>query len=146
MKATIMVVDDDSMFRDLLTYGLENGGYDVVTATNGADAASILEKSRPDALIVDMMMPVMDGLRFLEWLKEKARLEIPTLLLTCLDDRALFVQALVAGAEEVILKPVGLDVLLGKLRSILGGEKGADGAPEAEDREGDHASDLLPGL
>jgi len=146
VNATIMVVDDDPMFRDLLTYGLEKSGYDVVTATNGADAASILEKTRPDVLIVDMMMPVMDGLRFLEWLKDKARLEIPTMLLTCLDDRALFVQALVTGAEEVILKPVGLEVLLEKLRSILGGEKGAEEASEAEDREGDHASDLLPEL
>lgn len=138
-----MVVDDDSMFRDLLTYGLEEDGYDVVTATNGADAASILEKTRPDVLIVDMMMPVMDGLRFLEWLKEKARLEIPTLLLTCIDDRALFVEALVAGAEEVILKPVGLDILLEKLRLILGGEMEAGGAPEAEVREEDHDPDLV---
>ena len=139
-----MVVDDDSMFRDLLTYGLEHNGYEVVTATNGADAAAILEKSRPDAMIVDMMMPVMDGLKLLVWLKEKAKLEIPTLLLTCLDDRALFVEALVAGAADVILKPATLDVLLEKLSSILSGEMGAGGPREAEDREEAHEPDRVP--
>ena len=146
MKATIMVVDDDSMFRDLLSFGLEREGYGVVTATNGADAASILEKTRPDVIIVDMMMPVMDGLRFLEWLKDKARLDIPTLLLTCLDDRALFVEALVAGAADVILKPVSLEVLLEKLSSILGGEMGADTCGEAEDREEAREPDLATEL
>ena len=146
MKATIMIVDDDSMFRDLLTYGLEHNGYEVMTATNGADAAAILQKSRPDAMIVDMMMPVMDGLRFLVWMKEKAKLQIPTLLLTCLDDRALFVDGLVAGAADVILKPVGLDVLLERLSSILSGERemGAGGPPEAEDKEDAHEPDLVP--
>ena len=144
MKATIMIVDDDFMFRDLLTYGLEHEGYEVVTAANGADAAAILEKSRPDAIIVDMMMPVMDGLTFLVWLKEKVRLQIPTLLLTCLDDRGLFVDGLVAGAADVILKPVGLDVVLESLSSILSGQMGADEPPEAEDREEAHEPDPVP--
>ena len=144
MKATIMVVDDDSMFRDLLTYGLEHDGYEVVTATNGSDATAILAKSRPDAIIVDMMMPVMDGLKFLVWLKEKTKLQIPTLLLTCLDDRALFVDGLVAGAADVILKPVGLDVILEKLSSILGGQMRAGGPPEAEDMEEAQETDLAP--
>ncbi len=144
MKATIMIVDDDSMFRDLLTYGLEHAEYAVVTATNGADAVAILEKVRPDAMIVDMMMPVMDGLKLLLWLKEKSKVQIPTLLLTCLDDRALFVDGLVAGAADVILKPVGLDVLLEKLSSILGGEMEAGEPPEAEDREEAPEPDPVP--
>ena len=139
-----MVVDDDSMFRDLLKYGLEHDGYEVVTATNGSDATAILAKSRPDAIIVDMMMPIMDGLKFLVWLKEKAKLQIPALLLTCLDDRALFVDGLVAGAADVILKPVGLDVLLERLSSILSGQMGAGGPPEAEDSEEAHEPDLVP--
>lgn len=138
-----MVVDDDPMFRDLLTYGLEQNGYRVVTAVNGADAASILEKNRPDIILLDMMMPVMDGIRFLEWLGEKAKLEIPTVLLTCIDDRALVVKALVAGAADVVLKPVGLDVLLEKLGSILSGEK-REQAREAEEEKGDLQPDLLP--
>ncbi len=139
-----MVVDDDVMFRDLLAYGLEHDGYEVVTATNGADAAAILQKMQPDAIIVDMMMPIMDGLKFLVWLKEKAKLQIPTLLLTCLDDRALFVDGLVAGAADVILKPVGLDVLLERLSSILSGQMGAGGPPEAEDSEEAHEPDPVP--
>ena len=139
-----MVVDDDAMFRDLLTYGLEHDGYEVVTATNGADAVAILEKVRPDGMIVDMMMPIMDGLKFLVWLKEKAKLQIPALLLTCLDDRALFVDGLVAGAADVILKPVGLDVLLERLSSILSGQMGAGGPPEAEDSEEAHEPDPVP--
>ncbi len=139
-----MIVDDDSMFRDLLTYGLEHDGYEVVTATNGADAAAILQKMQPDAIIVDMMMPIMDGLKFLVWLKEKAKLQIPALLLTCIDDRALFVDGLVAGAADVILKPVGLDILLERLSSILSGQMGAGGPPEAEDSEEAHEPDLVP--
>ena len=138
-----MVVDDDFMFRDLLIYGLEHAGYDVVSATNGADAAALLETTRPDVIIVDMMMPVMDGLSFLVWLKQKAKLQIPALLLTCIDDRGLFVDGLVAGASDVILKPVGLGVILEKLGSILSGEEGAVEPSSAEDKEEAHEPDLV---
>ena len=143
MKATIMVVDDDPMYVDLVTYGLERAGYETVAARNGADAAAVIENKRPDAILVDLLMPVMDGMKFLNWLREKAKLEIPTLMLTSLDDRALVVDALVAGAADVVLKPVSLETLLEKLSAMIGKPQSVEQAEAVEAREGAREGNLL---
>ncbi len=70
-------------------------------------------------IIVDMLMPLMDGLRFLHWLRQEAKLETPSLVLTSLDNRGLSVEALVAGATDVIVKPVSLPLLLKKLGALV---------------------------
>ena len=138
-----MVVDDDPMYVELLTYGLERAGYETVAARNGADAAAVIENKRPDAILVDLLMPVMDGMKFLTWLTEKAKLEIPTLILTSLDDRAFVVDALVAGAADVVLKPVSLETLLEKLSAILPKPQNVEPAGDVDAREGARERDLL---
>jgi len=81
-------------------------------------AADLLQNHTPDVLLVDMLMPVMDGLRFLHWLKNEAKLNIPTLVLTCLDGRSIAVDALVAGASDVLIKPITLEALVDKIATV----------------------------
>jgi len=114
----VMVIDDDQIYRELLSIALRGAGYETVSAENGAKALAMLEEAKPDALLVDMLMPVMDGLRFLHALRDEAKVTTPALVLTCMDSKAFVIDALLAGAKDVLTKPVDLDVLLGKLAAL----------------------------
>jgi CheY-like chemotaxis protein len=115
---TVLIVDDDPIYRQVLAMGLEAAGYRTVAAENGERAVEIVNEAPPDIILLDMLMPVMDGMQFLRWAKEKAPTRIPTLVLTCLDRRTVAVDALVAGAAEVLTKPFSLPALLKKLSTI----------------------------
>lgn len=117
-RKKILVVDDDVVFRELLTWGLKSAGYDALGADNGREAVPVIEKGTPDVIILDLLMPEMDGLRLLNWMKDEAQLSIPTLVLTGIEDRAFAVDALVAGATDVLVKPVELQTLLEKLERL----------------------------
>lgn len=132
---TILVVEDDAVYRDLLALGLGCEGYDIVTAENGARALNLVQESRPDAILLDLLMPVMDGLSFLRTIKEECSVPIPTLVLTCLEERSYAIEALVAGATDVLTKPVDLDDLLRRIETLLGDGAALEPAlpPGAED-------------
>ena len=117
-KQIVMIVEDDEIYRDLLVLGLNSEGYETIAAENGAAAIDLLGKKVPDVLLVDMLMPVMDGLRFLHWLKDDAKLSIPALVLSCLDGRSFVVDALIAGASDVLIKPVTLETLVDKISAL----------------------------
>lgn len=107
----VLVVDDDSSIRELLSTALEDDGYEVVPATNGQDALSVVERWRPDVIVLDLMMPVMDGWTFAKRLREIA--EIPIVVLSAANDLAR--HAKTVGAAEVVGKPFDLDQLLPKV-------------------------------
>ena len=115
----ILVIDDDPVYRELLCIALTGEGYGVMLAENGQAAKEILEREDVQIIILDLLMPFMDGLRFLNWLRQDARIEVPTLVLTSMDSRGLSVEALVAGATDVIVKPVSLPILLKKISAVL---------------------------
>ncbi len=117
-RKMVLVVDDDPVYRKVLSLGLDSAGYDVLAAENGKEAMRVLSDHKPDIVLLDMLMPVMDGLQFLRWMKEKAQPQIPTLVLTCLDRRSVFVEALVEGATDVITKPFDLTALLRRLSTL----------------------------
>ncbi|MBN1442319.1 MAG: response regulator [Planctomycetes bacterium] len=118
-KPQILVVDDDAVYRELLEMALEGRGYEILLAQDGSAACAILEREDPDLILLDMLMPRLDGIRFLEWLRQEARRDIPVLVNTCLDQREATVNALVAGATEVVVKPVSLPLLFQKLDDML---------------------------
>jgi DNA-binding response OmpR family regulator len=118
-KGTILIVEDDQVFRHLLAVGLTDAGYDVVSAEPGARAMELLASLRPHVILLDLLMPVMDGLRFLHCMKDASPPPIPTLVLTCLDDQSFAVAALLAGATDILLKPVNLDLLTTKISDLL---------------------------
>jgi CheY-like chemotaxis protein len=117
----ILVVDDDAVYRELLLRALSGIGYETAGAENGIRALSLVPAFRPDLILVDIRMPLMDGLRFLRRLREGEHRAVPAIVLTCVDSRTLALEALVAGANEVLLKPASLDLIGEKVESFCGG-------------------------
>jgi len=111
VQKRVLVVDDDPSIRELLSTALEDDGYEVMPAANGQDALSVCERWRPDVIVLDLMMPVMDGWTFAKRLRE--RHEIPIVVLSAATD--LQRHASTVGAAEVVGKPFDLDQLLPKV-------------------------------
>ena len=104
----VLVVDDDASIRELLTTALGEGGYEVVPATNGEDALAVRERWRPDVIVLDLMMPVMDGSTFAKRLRERD--DIPIVVLSAANDLERHAKSV--GAADVIGKPFDLDQLI----------------------------------
>jgi two-component system response regulator MprA len=115
---SVLVVDDDPVFRELLVLAFRTRGVEARGAANGAAALQAIGQARPDAVVLDLLMPVMDGLSFLRALKDREQSPVPVVVLTCLEERSHVVDALVAGASEVLTKPVALDELLAKVEAL----------------------------
>ena len=84
VQKRVLVVDDDASIRELLSTALEDDGYEVVPARNGEDALSVCERWRPDVIVLDLMMPVMDGWTFAKRLHETD--DIPIVVLSAAND------------------------------------------------------------
>ncbi len=113
----ILVVDDDQAVRDSLARSLKYSGDEVTTAADGVEALAKLAGFTPDAVIMDVMMPRLDGLEATRMLREGGN-DVPILILTArdaVDDR---VDGLDAGADDYMVKPFSLDELLARLRAL----------------------------
>jgi two-component system, OmpR family, response regulator MprA len=117
-RPTILVVDDDAPIRRMLERTLEAEGYDVTLAPDGGAALATVERSVPDALVLDVAMPGLDGLAVCRRLRTKG-LAVPILFLTARDAVADRVAGLDAGAEDYLVKPFATEELLARLRSLL---------------------------
>lgn len=112
------MVDDDKAVRDSLARSLEYSGYEVVTAADGVEALARLAAVRPEAVIMDVMMPRLDGLETTRMLRSTGN-DVPILILTArdaVDDR---VDGLDAGADDYMVKPFSLEELLARLRALI---------------------------
>jgi two-component system response regulator MprA len=114
----ILVVDDDRAVRDSLRRSLEFNGYEVATANDGAEALARINAINPDALIVDVMMPRLNGLDTTKALRSVGN-DIPILVLTARDSVDDRVDGLDAGADDYLPKPFALDELLARVRAML---------------------------
>lgn len=114
----ILVVDDDQSVRDSLRRSLSFNGYDVALAADGRQALDQVSAARPDALVLDVLMPNVDGLETCRALRESGD-DIPILVLTARDAVADRVAGLDAGADDYLPKPFALEELLARLRSLL---------------------------
>ena len=113
----ILVVDDDQAVRDSLSRSLRYSGYEIVTAEDGIDALAKLASSEPDAVIMDVMMPRLDGLETTRLLRQNGN-DVPILILTARDAVEDRVDGLDAGADDYMVKPFALDELLARLRAL----------------------------
>ncbi len=113
----ILVVDDDQAVRDSLQRSLQYSGYDVATASDGIEALAHLTGSRADAVIMDVMMPRLDGLETTRMLRSQGN-DVPILVLTARDAVGDRVDGLDAGADDYMAKPFALDELLARLRAL----------------------------
>src|SRR5690242_19511336 len=116
--ARVLVVDDDPQLREALTRALELDGYDVATASNGAQALEAIGRRRPDVAVLDVMMPYVGGLDVCRTLRER-RDRLPILVLTARDEIGDRVAGLDAGADDYLTKPFALDELRARLRALL---------------------------
>ena len=114
----ILVVDDDRAVRESLRRSLSFNGYTVDLATDGQDALEQVAASRPDAMVLDVMMPRVDGLEVCRRLRSTGD-DLPILVLTARDSVSERVAGLDAGADDYLPKPFALEELLARLRALL---------------------------
>ncbi|MFB9904592.1 response regulator transcription factor [Allokutzneria oryzae] len=114
----ILVVDDDRAVRDSLRRSLQFNGYQVEMASDGLQALEQLSASRPDAMVLDVMMPRLDGLEVCRRLRSTGD-DLPILVLTARDAVSDRVAGLDAGADDYLPKPFALEELLARLRALL---------------------------
>lgn len=120
MEATerILVVEDDPQVREALIRALRYEGYTVDSATDGGKALEAVAGSLPDAIVLDVMMPFVDGLETCRRLRARG-VTIPILILTALGEVADRVDGLDAGADDYMVKPFALEELLARIRALL---------------------------
>jgi len=114
----ILVVDDDRAVRESLRRSLTFNGYSVELAVDGVDALEKVSQQRPDALVLDVMMPRLDGLEVCRRLRSTGD-DLPILVLTARDSVSERVSGLDAGADDYLPKPFALEELLARLRALL---------------------------
>jgi two-component system chemotaxis response regulator CheY len=117
----VLVVDDDPDIRDLLVSVLKDDGYDAASARNGKDALDLLERWRADVVVLDLMMPIMDGWTFADRMRERWR--IPIVVLSAATDLSRHAKRL--EAADVVPKPFDLDSLLPRIARVAGTNGGS---------------------
>jgi len=125
--AQLLVVDDDENNRDMLSRRLERHGYKVTLANNGQQALAAVTKQRPDLIVLDIEMPVMNGFEALRKLREThPATQLPVVIATAHGDREDVVQALKLGANDFVTKPLDFPVVLARVQTQLSLKFGVD--------------------
>jgi len=116
----LLVVEDEDDIRELLRYNLVKEGYQVTAAASGEEALKAVQGALPDLMLLDLMLPGMDGLEVCRSLKqESATRNLPVVMLTAKGEEADIVAGLELGADDYVTKPFSLRVLLARLRAVL---------------------------
>ncbi len=113
----ILVAEDDPGLLDFISRNLRIRGFEVKEASNGLEAFAVWERDDPNLLILDMMMPRMDGLEVCRRVREHSA--VPIIILTALDSESDKVTALDLGADDYLTKPFGVEELLARIRAVL---------------------------
>lgn len=133
-KETILIVDDEEDILELIKYNLKNEGYQILTATTGEEAIKKANQSCPDLMVLDLMLPGIDGLEVTKHLRGKeSTQDMPIVMLTAKGEEADVVTGLELGANDYISKPFSPKVLVARIRAILRRRKKA--GTEEPDRQ-----------
>lgn len=120
IMATILVVDDIKDNIQLLAFNLEDDGYDVITACDGTQAIEVARQQVPDLILLDIMLPDIDGLQVTKHLKSDENLKhIPIILVTAKSEDDDIVLGLDAGAHDYVTKPINYNILAARMRTAL---------------------------
>ncbi|MEX0427957.1 response regulator transcription factor [Nocardioides sp. DS6] len=128
-KPRVLVVDDDKAVRESLRRSLEFNGYDVALAGDGAEALAGIAGHVPDVVVMDIMMPRLDGIETTKALRAAGN-DVPIIVLTARDSVGDRVEGLDAGADDYLTKPFALQELLARLRALLRRAVPAEGADD----------------
>lgn len=124
MAFTILVVDDETLLREMLKDIFTIAGYNVITAENGKEGLEKIEKYLPDFVILDGSMPVMDGFETLEQIRKNPKfINLPVMMFTALSGESEQIKGLSLGADDYITKPFKTPILLTKVKNILDRKK-----------------------
>jgi two-component system KDP operon response regulator KdpE len=141
-QTSVLVVDDEKSLRDFVRRNLEVRGYKVLTASNGLEALAVFTADQPDLVILDVMMPYLDGLETIRRIRQTSL--IPIIILTALDEESDKVRAFDLGADDYLTKPFGVGELLGRAKAVL--RRSQWGVPAADPQQkllrGDITADL----
>src|SRR3954452_5957406 len=125
-KPNILVVDDERDLVELVRYNLERGGYGVITAFDGETALDAAQRRRPDLVVLDVMMPGIDGLEVCRRLRADVRTAgTPIIMLTAKAAEADRVVGLELGADDYVIKPFSPRELVARVRAVLRRSRGA---------------------
>ncbi|HEX3898221.1 MAG TPA: response regulator transcription factor [Mycobacteriales bacterium] len=117
-EARLLVVDDEPNIVELLSASLRFAGFEVVTATNGQQALTMIASYQPDLVVLDVMMPGIDGFEVVRRMRESQQ-RIPVLFLTAKDATEAKITGLTLGADDYITKPFSLEEAIARIRAVL---------------------------
>ena len=129
-EARLLVVDDEPNIRELLSASLRYAGFEVATAADGQQALALADSFRPDLLVLDVMMPGLDGFGVVRRLRQSGR-HTPVLFLTARDAAEDKVSGLTLGGDDYVTKPFSLDEVLARIRAVLRRSAGVQKVSEA---------------
>ncbi|HET6866333.1 MAG TPA: response regulator [Solirubrobacteraceae bacterium] len=118
---TILVADDEEDLRELVTYRLSRSGYQVIGAGDGQEALELAAARTPDLMVLDVMMPKLDGYELTRRVRAEAALRsIPVILLTARSQESDIDRGFEVGADDYLKKPFNPDELVARVRAVLG--------------------------
>lgn len=119
-KQTILVVDDEEDLLDLIEYNLKKEGFDVLKAEDGKEGIEMAREHNPNLVLLDIMMPKMDGLEVVERMRDDKQLKhIPIIFLTARGDEKTEVEGLDKGGDDYITKPISTTKLISRIKAVL---------------------------
>ena len=124
----VLVVDDEPIVRQVVVKYLEREGFETLEAEDGLEARALLEREAPSAVVLDVMMPRLDGLELCRWIR--ARSDVPVIMLTALGEEADRIVGLELGADDYVTKPFSPRELAVRVKAVL--RRATVGAPKAE--------------
>lgn len=127
---TILVVEDEASIAEVVSLYLKRAGYSVQIAPDGKQAMTILEKQLPDFVIMDLMLPEVDGLSLTRWLRDRS--DVPIIMLTARREEIDRIAGLEMGADDYVVKPFSPQELVSRVRAVMRrlGREQADAEPE----------------
>ena len=114
---TILVVEDEASIAEVVSLYLKRAGYHVQVASDGKKAMNVFERQSPDLVILDLMLPEVDGLALTRWLRDRS--DVPIIMLTARRDEIDRIACLEMGADDYVVKPFSPQELVSRVRAVL---------------------------
>jgi two-component system phosphate regulon response regulator PhoB len=134
---TVLIVDDEADLVELVTHNLRRHGYQTLTARDGRSGLELARKEKPDLILLDLMLPQINGQEVARRLKaDAATSDVPIIMLTAKSEETDIVVGLTLGADDYVTKPYSMKVLLARIQSVLRRRETPESAPAGELRAG----------